>query len=79
MVMNETQRRISRKISSIDCEAIKNVLDERKDDIKEALYLDRKTRVFSMQFGKVISRKLLVFAWLLACCIGAQVLMKLGV
>ena len=52
------------KLASIDCkETIKDVLDERKDDIKEALYLDRKDKgVFDAIQEKVISRKLLVFA-----------------
>ena len=31
---------LAEKLAGIDCkETIKNVLDERKDDIKEALYL----------------------------------------
>ena len=47
---------LAEKLAGIDCkETIKNVLDERKDDIKEALYLDAVQE-------KVISRKLLVFA-----------------
>ena len=55
---------LAEKLASIDCkETIKNVLDERKDDIKEALYLDRKDKgVFDAVQEKVISRKLLVFA-----------------
>ena len=55
---------LAEKLASIDCkETIKDVLDERKDDIKEALYLDRKDKgVFDAVQEKVISRKLLVFA-----------------
>ena len=55
---------LAEKLADIDCkETIENVLDERKDDIKEALYLDRKDKgVFDAVQEKVISRKLLVFA-----------------
>ena len=54
---------LAEKLAGIDCkETIKNVLDERKDDIKEALYLDRKDKgVFDAVQEKVISRKLVVF------------------
>ena len=55
---------LAEKLAGIDCqETIKQVLEERKDDIKEALYLDRKDKgVFDAVQEKVISRKLLVFA-----------------
>lgn len=55
---------IAEKLAGIDCkDQIKEVLEDRKDDIKEALYLDRKDKgVFDAVQEKVISRKLLVFA-----------------
>ena len=55
---------LAAKLAAIDCkEKIKETLDERKDDIQAALYLDRKDKgVFDAVQEKVISRKLLVFA-----------------
>jgi len=55
---------IAEKLANIDCkEKIKETLDERRDDIRKALYLDRKDKgVFDAMQEKVISRKLLVFA-----------------
>ena len=36
---------LAEKLAGIDCqETIKQVLEDRKDDIKEALYLDRKDK-----------------------------------
>ena len=54
---------LAEKLASIDCkETIKDVLDERKDDIEKALYLDRKDKgVMDALQEKVVSRKLLVF------------------
>ena len=54
---------LAEKLAAIDCkEKIKEVLDERQEDIKKALYLDRKDKgVFDAIQEKVISRKLLVF------------------
>ena len=55
---------LAEKLAAIDCkERIKEILDERKDDIQAALYLNRKDKgVFDAVQEKVISRKLLVFA-----------------
>jgi len=55
---------LAEKLAAIDCkEKIKETLDERKDDIQAALYLNRKDKgVFDAVQEKVISRKLLVFA-----------------
>ena len=55
---------LAEKLAGIDCkDKIKETLDEHKDDIQRALYLDRKDKgVFDAVQEKVISRKLLVFA-----------------
>jgi len=55
---------LAEKLADINCkEKIKETLDERKDDIREALYLDRKDKgLFDAIQERVISRKLLVFA-----------------
>jgi hypothetical protein len=55
---------LAEKLAGIDCkEKIKETLEEHKDDIQRALYLDRKDKgVFDAVQEKVISRKLLVFA-----------------
>jgi len=54
---------LAEKLADINCkEKIKETLDERKDDIREALYLDRKDKgLFDAIQERVISRKLLVF------------------
>ena len=54
---------LAEKLAGIDCkDKIKETLDEHKDDIQRALYLDRKDKgVFDAVQEKVISRKLLVF------------------
>ena len=54
---------LAEKLAGIDCkDKIKEMLDNRKDDIKEALYLgsDDKGAIDAIQ-EKVVSRKLLVF------------------
>lgn len=55
---------LAEKLAGINCkEKIKETLDERKDDIQKALYLDRKDKgMLDAVQEKVISRKLLVFA-----------------
>ena len=55
---------LAEKLAGIDCkEKIKETLEEHRDDIQRALYLDRKDKgVFDAVQEKVISRKLLVFA-----------------
>ena len=55
---------LAEKLAGIDCkDKIKETLEEHKDDIQRALYLDRKDKgVFDAVQEKVISRKLLVFA-----------------
>ena len=55
---------LAEKLAGIDCkDKIKEVMDERKDDIKKALYLDRKDKgALDAIQERVISRKLLVFA-----------------
>ena len=55
---------LAEKLAGIDCkEKIKETLDEHKEDIQRALYLDRKDKgLFDAVQEKVISRKLLVFA-----------------
>ena len=54
---------LAEKLAGIDCkEKIKETLDERKDEIRDALYLDRKDKgMFDAIQERVISRKLLVF------------------
>lgn len=54
---------LAEKLAGIDCkEKIKETLDERKDEIREALYLDRKDKgLFDAVQERVVSRKLLVF------------------
>lgn len=54
---------LAEKLAGIDCkERIKETLDERKDDIQKALYLDRKDKgLFDALQERVVSRKLLVF------------------
>jgi hypothetical protein len=54
---------LAEKLAGIDCkEKIKETLDERKDDIRDALYLDRKDKgLFDAIQERVVSRKLLVF------------------
>lgn len=54
---------LAEKLAGIDCkEKIKETLDERKDEIRDALYLDRKDKgLFDAIQERVISRKLLVF------------------
>jgi hypothetical protein len=54
---------LAEKLAGIDCkEKIKETLDEHKDDIRSALYQDRKDKgVLDAVQEKVISRKLLVF------------------
>ena len=54
---------LAEKLAGIDCkEKIKEHLDERKDEIRDALYLDRKDKgMFDAIQERVISRKLLVF------------------
>ena len=54
---------LAEKLAGIDCkDEIRETLDEHKDDIQRALYLDRKDKgVFDAVQEKVISRKLLVF------------------
>ena len=54
---------LAEKLAGIDCkEKIKETLEERKDEIREALYLDRKDRgLFDAIQERVVSRKLLVF------------------
>ena len=54
---------LAEKLAGIYCkDKIKETLDSRKDDIKKALYLDRKDKgaIDAIQ-EKVVSRKLLVF------------------
>jgi hypothetical protein len=55
---------LAEKLAGIDCkDKIKETLEEHRDDIQRALYLDRKDKgVFDAVQEKVISRKLLVFA-----------------
>jgi len=55
---------LAEKLAGIDCkEKIKEVMDERKDDIKEALYFNRKDKgALDAIQERLISRKLLVFA-----------------
>ena len=55
---------LAEKLAGIDCkEKIKETLEERKDEIREALYLDRKDKgLFDAIQERVVSRKLLVFA-----------------
>ena len=55
---------LAEKLAGIDCkDKIKEVMDERKDDIKKALYLDRKDKgALDAIQERLISRKLLVFA-----------------
>ena len=55
---------LAEKLAGIDCkDKIKEVLDERKDDIKKALYIDRKDKgALDAIQERLISRKLLVFA-----------------
>ena len=54
---------LAEKLAGIDCkEKIKETLDERKDEIRDALYLDRKDKgLFDAIQERVVSRKLLVF------------------
>jgi len=54
---------LAEKLAGIDCkEKIKETLDERRDEIRDALYLDRKDKgMFDAIQERVISRKLLVF------------------
>ena len=54
---------LAEKLAGIDCkDKIKETLNEHKDDIQRALYLDRKDKgVFDAVQEKIISRKLLVF------------------
>ena len=54
---------LAEKLAGIDCkEKIKETLEERKDEIREALYLDRKDKgLFDAIQERVVSRKLLVF------------------
>jgi hypothetical protein len=54
---------LAEKLADIDCkEKIKETLDERKDEIRDALYLDRKDKgMFDAIQERVVSRKLLVF------------------
>ena len=54
---------IAEKLAGIDCkDKIKETLNEHKEDIQRALYLDRKDKgLFDAVQEKVISRKLLVF------------------
>ena len=55
---------LAEKLAGINCkDKIKEVLDERKDDIKKALYLERKDKgALDAIQERLISRKLLVFA-----------------
>jgi hypothetical protein len=54
---------IAEKLAGIDCkDRIKETLNEHKEDIQRALYLDTKDKgLFDAVQEKVISRKLLVF------------------
>ena len=54
---------LAEKLADINCkDKIKETLDEHKDDIQRALYLDRKDKgVLDAVQEKIISRKLLVF------------------
>ena len=54
---------LAEKLAGIDCkDKIRETLDEHKEDIQRALYLDRKDKgLFDAVQEKVISRKLLVF------------------
>ena len=58
------KEQLAEKLAGIDCkDKIKEVLDERKDDIKKALYLERKDKgALDAIQERLISRKLLVFA-----------------
>jgi len=55
---------LAEKLAGIDCkDKIKEVMDERKDDIKKALYFNRKDKgALDAIQERLISRKLLVFA-----------------
>ena len=68
---------LAEKLAAIDCkDKIKEVLDERQEDIKEALYLDRKTKKSSMPFKKKLFLvNYLCLALLLGFFIGELVLM----
>jgi len=55
---------LTEKLAGIDCkDKIKETLEEHKEDIRDALYLDRKDKgLFDALQERVVSRKLLVFA-----------------
>ena len=54
---------LAEKLAGIDCkDKIKDALNEHKEEIQSALYLNRKDKgVFDAVQEKIISRKLLVF------------------
>ena len=58
------KEQLAEKLAGIDCkEKIKEVLDNNRDEIKEALYLKNKDKgIFDAIQERLISRKLLVFA-----------------
>jgi hypothetical protein len=60
----EMKEKIAEKLAGINCkEKIKDALDEHKDDLVKALYLDIKQKgLLDAIQEKIISRKLLVFA-----------------